>query len=198
MIIVDLETTGADYKEHSITQIAAIEFENPGNRFEMECRIWDGAQIDDFTYDYNGYTDESLHDDSKKSDIEIVEVFLKWAESVDEKTIVGENPAFDRDFMRFTLMRNRKEWPLGYRTLDLHTLTFNHHVQRGVEVPHEKGFSKLNLDATLEYCGLPKEPSPHTARNGALYETEALGRLLYGVNTLADFQSRPIPNYLLI
>lgn len=197
MIIVDVETTGADYKENSITQIAAIEFENPSNRFVAECRIWEGAKVDEFTREYNGYTDESLNDPSKKSDIEIVEEFLKWAEPIKEKTLVGENPAFDRDSMRFTLMRNGKEWPLGYRTLDLHTLAFNHHLQRGIDVPHKKGFSMLNLDATLKYVGLPEESKPHTAFNGTLLETEAYGRLMHGVNTLEDFKDHAIPEYLI-
>jgi len=196
MIIVDVETTGPHYFKHSITQIAAIELENPKNRFSVECRIFDGAEISEMTYEYNGYTDESLTDPNKITDVEACKAFLEWAESVKDKTIVGENPAFDRDFIRFTLLREDIEWPLGYRTIDIHTLAYSHHIQRGIPVPEKGGLSALRLDTTLEYVGLPTEPKPHTAINGALYEAEAVSRLLFKKPLLEEFKEYTLPDYV--
>ncbi len=196
MIILDVETTGSDYKACSITQIAALEFERPENRFIADCRIWDGATIEPLAMSYNGYIMEELHDQKKKSDIDIVLEFLAWAKNVEEKTIVGENPAFDRDFMRFTLERNGKEWPLGFRTLDIHTISFLHHHERGVEIPHENGLSMLRLDATLNYVGLPEEQKPHKAINGMLLEVEAFSRLVYGKNLLPEFAKSLLPKHI--
>lgn len=195
MIILDIETTGSDYAKHSIVQIAAIEFEHPENRYAASCRIWDGAVIDPFTRTYNGWTDEVLHDKALPTDRDIAAGFIAWAGSVAEKTIVGENPSFDRDFLRWTLERYGMQWSLGFRTLDIHTISTLHRWQRGIEVPHEQGMSMLRLDETLKYVGLPEEPKPHAALAGALREAEAFSRLIYGKPLLPEFTAHPLPKH---
>ena len=45
----------------------------------------------------------------------------------------------------------------------------------------------------MEYVGIPVEPHPHNALNGAKQSTEAISRLLYDKKLLPEFDKYPIP-----
>lgn len=57
--------------------------------------------------------------------------------------------------------------------------------------------SALSLDKILEYAGLPPEPKPHRAINGAKREAEAFYRMRYGKPLFPEFKKFPLPEYLL-
>lgn len=198
MIVVDVETTGIDPKRHSIVSIGAVDFSNPENQFYQECRIWDGAEIDEEALKINGFSEEDIKSHDKITEKELINNFLQWIENIGDKTIAGENPSFDRDFLKFSAERNGIKWPLGYRTVDLHTLCYTHQLKRGINPPIKNGKSDLNTDKILEYVGLPAEPKPHNALIGAKMEAEAFSRLIYGKGLLKEFENYPIPDYLLI
>jgi hypothetical protein len=68
-------------------------------------------------------------------------------------------------------------------------------VKRG-EVPpvdEQHRRSALNLDAVLNYCGIPEEPQPHNALTGALSHAEVTSRLLFDTKLLPEFEAFPIP-----
>ena len=56
-----------------------------------------------------------------------------------------------------------------------------------------KKHSALDLDATLNYVGVPAEPMPHNALTGALSHAEVVSRLLYGRKLLPEFIEFEIP-----
>jgi transposase InsO family protein len=60
-------------------------------------------------------------------------------------------------------------------------------IKRGIEIPRKNDRSDLSLGTILHYLGLPEEPKPHHALNGAKYEAEAFSRILYGKNLLSEF-----------
>jgi hypothetical protein len=66
-------------------------------------------------------------------------------------------------------------------------------IERGITPPVEKGRSDLGLEEITTYVGIPTEPHPHLALNGALYEAEAFSRLLHHKNLLPQFSQYPIP-----
>jgi hypothetical protein len=70
-----------------------------------------------------------------------------------------------------------------------------HIVKAGLNPPidevHKR--SALNLDAILNYCGIPSEPEPHKALTGALCHAEVAIRLLYGRKLLPEFEQFDIP-----
>jgi DNA polymerase III epsilon subunit-like protein len=99
-----------------------------------------------------------------------IKEFLEWIKNIKEKTIAGENPSFDRDFLKISAQKYEIEWTLGHRTIDLHSLCYTHLLKRGLKPPTENGRSALNLDKILEYVGLPPEPKPHNALTGAKME----------------------------
>lgn len=194
MIVVDIEASGTEYHKHSIVSIGALDFDNPTNQFYDECRIWDGAHIMDEALAVCGFTREEITDPNKKTEAEIVRAFIAWALETKEHTLAGQNVSFDRDFLKAATERaGHLDWPFAYRTIDTHTLAYMHMVKRGVAPPVENSRSALDLDAVLQYVGLPREPEPHNALTGALSHAEAISRLLYDRQLLDEFKQYPVP-----
>jgi len=199
MIILDVEGSGTEPHIHSIVSIGAFDFSNPDNRFYEECRIWEQeeerAHIMDGALAVNGFTEAEITDSSKQTEGEAVEKFLAWADTCADKTICGQNPSFDRDFVRAACGRAGLAWPLAYRTVDTHSLCYMHMIKRGYEVPIDpkRKRSMLNLDAILNYCGITEEPHPHNALTGALCHGEVTSRLLYDKKLLPEFEAFEIP-----
>lgn len=195
MIVVDVEASGTEYHKHSIVSIGALDFDNPKNQFYDECRIWDGAHIMEGALEVNGFTEEEITDPMKKTEAEIVRAFLAWAWEIDDRTLAGQNVSFDRDFLKAASERAGLDWDLAYRTIDTHSLAWMHIVKRGMEPPidKEKHRSALNLDAVLNYTGIPDEPAPHNALTGALSHAEVISRLLYDKKLLPEFEEFAIP-----
>jgi DNA polymerase-3 subunit epsilon len=194
MIFVDIEATGLDPRTHSILSIGAIDLENPSRQFYEECRAWDGAHISDEALMVNGFSREEATDPIKKTEGEAVRMFLAWAWEIEgDRTLAGQNVSFDRDYLQFASQREGLDWDLAHRTIDTHTLAWMHMVKRGLTVPIENHRSKLNLDAVLNYCGIPEEPKPHNALTGAMCHAEVASRLLYGKKLLPEFDQFEIP-----
>ncbi len=196
MLIIDVEASGTEAHKHSIVSLGALDFSNPTNRFYEECRVWDGAHIMDGALEVNGFSKEQITDVRKLTEGDLIHRFLKWSESLADKTLTGQNVSFDRDFVKYACERaGHTEWPFAYRTVDTHTLCWMHMVNRGQQPPidprHKR--SALNLDAVLNYCGIPEEPSPHNALTGALSHAEVTSRLLYGRKLLPEFEQYEIP-----
>lgn len=196
MIVLDIETTGVDFKVHSIVSIGAVDFLHPERRFYEECRIFPSAHIDPEGLAVNGFTQEQIEDVSKKTDGEIVKDFLKWLSESEEQTIAGQNPmVVDVPFLRAVSERYHFNNTFAHRSLDLHSVCYLHMTERGVTPPVDpvKKHTALNSDTIMTYVGIPTEPHPHNALNGALYEAEAFSRLLYGKFLLEEFKKCPIP-----
>jgi DNA polymerase III epsilon subunit-like protein len=197
MIVVDVETTGLNPKKHSIASIGAVDFQNPNKQFYEECKIWSGAEIMREALDVNGFTEEELRDPIKKPLKEVMREFLEWTNAVEDKTIGGENPSFDRDFLIDSAKRYGFEWPLGYRTDDLHTTCRNYFRRVGETMILKNGRTDLNLDKILNYVGLPSEPKPHNALVGAKMETEAFSRLINRSGIFPEYEIFEIPKFIM-
>ncbi|MCA9367943.1 3'-5' exonuclease [Candidatus Kaiserbacteria bacterium] len=195
MLIVDTECSGLKPERHSILSIGAVDFRNPDNRFYGECRVWDGAEIMEEALAVNGFTMEQATDPSKQSEAELIEAFLSWSQDLPERTLTGQNVAYDNGMLRAAAERAHANWNLAYRTVDVHTLCWMHIVKREgkppVDAEHRR--SALNSDAVLEYCALPHEPDPHNALTGALWHAEVTSRLLYDKKLLPEFEQYEIP-----
>ena len=195
MIAVDVEASGVDYHKNSIVSIGAVDMDDPEKRFYGECRVWDGSHINEDTVKFLQTTEAELRDPKKQSEAELIEKFMRWVESVHDRTLLGQNVSFDRDFLKTACERIHHEWPLAYRTLDTHSLCYMHIIKRGLKPPfdEEKHRTALDLDAVLVYCGIPEEPVPHNALTGALSHAEVASRLLYDKKLLPEFDQFEIP-----
>ena len=194
MLIVDVEASGREPTKHSIVSVGALDLSNPSNRFYEECRVWDGAHIMDEALTVNGFTRAQITDSKKQSEADLVHAFLHWSDALDERTLAGQNVSFDRDFLKAAAEpAGHTDWPFAHRTIDTHTLCYMHMVNRGLQPPVKHRRSALNLDAVLNYCGIPEEPEPHNALTGALSHAEIISRLLYGRKLLPEFTQFDIP-----
>lgn len=195
MIIIDVEASGTEYTKHSIVSLGAVDFNDPTRRFYGECRIWDGAHIMEGAMEVNGYTVAEITDPNKQSEAELVQAFLEWSQHMADRTLVGQNVSFDRDMVKHACDRAGIPWDLAYRTIDTHSLCWMHIVKRGLPLPIDEQHrrSALNLDAILNYCGIPDEPEPHNALTGALSHAEVTSRLLYDKKLLPEFSHFEIP-----
>ncbi len=193
MIVVDLETSGVDPDKHSIVSIAATDFSDTTKEFYEECRIWEGAHVMEEALAINGFSLGEVTDPHKKTEEEIITAFFAWALVRENHTIAGENPSFDRDFLKKAAGRYGLNWPLATRTIDLHTISYYHHLRRGIPVPLDNNRSDLNTSKTLIYVGLPPQALPHNALTDVRMETEAFYRLIYDKPHYEEFMQYPIP-----
>lgn len=194
MIIVDVEASGTESWKHSIVSVGALDFAHPENRFYEECRIWDGAHIMPGALAVNGFSEAEITDPNKQSEADLAHRFIQWSADLEERTFAGQNVSFDRDFLKAASERaGHTDWPFAYRTVDTHTLCYMHQINRGLTPPVRHRRSALDLDAVLNYCGIPEEPHPHNALTGALSHAEVVSRLLYGRKLLPEFDQFEIP-----
>ena len=194
MLVIDIEASGVDYQKNSIVSLGAIDFAHPDRQLYIECKIWDGAHINDEALAVCGFTHAEITDPTKPSEADLVHTFLAWALEAEDRTFAGQNVSFDRDYLKAAAERaGHTNWPFAHRTIDTHTLCYMHMVTRGLVPPIENNRSALNLDAVLNYCGIPKEPEPHNALTGAKSHAEVISRLLYGKKLLPEFEAFEIP-----
>lgn len=193
MIIVDVETSGVDPNYHSLVSIGAIDFENPDDIFFEECRVFDGARIEKDSLVINGMTEDELFDTNKKSEKEIVQDFILWMKDKSDHTIAGQNPFFDTSFIEAAAHRGGLDISIAHRIIDLHSITYFHMLRRGITPPTFNKRTDLNSDKIMEYVGIPAEPKPHIAINGAKWEAEAFSRLINEKNLFLEFKEYKIP-----
>lgn len=195
MIVVDVEASGTNYEKHSIVSIGALDFDHPDNRYYIECRIWEGAHFMEEALKVNGFTEAQITTADKPSEGEAIRDFLAWAEPIEDRTLAGQNVSFDRDFLRAATGRAGLDWHLAYRTIDTHSLAWMHMTKAGkappIDAEHKR--SALDLDAILNYCGIPAEPEPHNALTGALSHAEVISRLIHNKPLLPEFGQFPLP-----
>jgi DNA polymerase III epsilon subunit-like protein len=196
MLVVDCEMSGLDPQKNSIVSIGAVDFDNPGRQLYEECRVWNGAHIEDEALAVNGFTKEQVLDSAKQSEADAVHTFIQFAGDMDDTTIAGQNVFTDLYFLRAAALRaGHTAWPFAHRILDIHSICWTHMVKRGVTPPVDpvKKHTSLNLDAVLNYCGIPEEPKPHNALTGAKCNAEVISRLLYGKKLLPEFEQFDMP-----
>ncbi|HBH84884.1 MAG: hypothetical protein A2X05_16150 [Bacteroidetes bacterium GWE2_41_25] len=196
MIVLDIETTGPDPRRHSIVEVGAIDFDSPGIFFNERCQIRDGAEIDFKALEINGLTLNEIQDPAILTQKELISAFMIWTDQLEDKTIAGQNVDFDINFLNESFARCGLNFSLGKRKVDQHSIVYAHFLKRNIRPPLKDGFSDLNSDIIMSYVGLPPEPKPHRAINGARFEAEALSRLIYGRSMFEEFEKYAIPDYL--
>ncbi len=194
MIVLDVEGSGLIATKNSILSIGAVDLDDPTNQFYDECRVWDGAVIEDEALAINGFTREEITDPMRKSEAELITAFVAWAtDRPTYRTLAAQNPSYDLEFVQEACARAGISCPFGKRTIDVHTLVWLHMTMHGVPVPTDKHRSSINLDFALRYCGIPEEPKPHNALTGALCHAEVISRIAYTKKALPEFISFDIP-----
>lgn len=191
MIVVDVETCGVDPHLHGLISIGAILWQDPEQWFYGEARLSEGVQIDDGALGVNGFTREQLAELPLDMPTMLLQ-FFTWVRTQPEPWILaGHNAQFDLKFLQKEAERcgfDARDCPFAYHTIDLHTVA-------QVDYFRAKGFwhpNAMTARDIFKYLGIPNEPKPHYALNGAAWEMEALGRLLCKRSLFADFAGYPV------
>ncbi len=196
MIVLDVETSGTVPWKHSLLSIGAVDFSNPENRFYAECGIREGAEIDPNSLKVNGFSMDEIKSGSRKPQKGTLIEFTGWARGIGDRTLAGHNLHMDVYFIEFALEHYGIESPFPKRIVDIHAITYAHMSSRGISPPMERNGSGISSRVVQMYCGLPEEPRPHNALNGALIEAEELSRLLHGSKLAREYGTYPVPAYL--
>lgn len=193
MIVTDIEATGLDPKIHSIVSIGAVNFDNPTEQFYEECRAFDGAEFLDEAMIVNGYTIEQATDPRKQSETELITRFAAWvARQNTTKIIAGQFISADIEYIQAACKRAGIEYFFPRHFVDLHSVSYAEHLRLGRPVPTNNGKPSLRLDETLKFLGMPTEPRPHIAINGAKLEAEAFSRIIFKKQLLEEYKQYPL------
>lgn len=213
MIVLDLESSGLDSGRCGIWQIGALELENPRNYFLEEGRIDDEDEITESALKIIGKTERDLRDKKKQSQKQLILNYLNWVSKVKEKLFIGQNVGWDISFIQNKCLRygieDKFRGVQSQRSFDLHTIAqerWNNTYRQ--YLLDEKGKSKMNLTATLEFCGLPdermllegkeikKQGKSHNALDDCKLEGECFSRLMYGKNLFPEYSKYKVPEVL--
>lgn len=162
LFAVDVETTGLDPHKNSIVAIGAVDIEVPERTFYIECRAWEGAEIEDGALKVNGFTREQI-EAQEKTEAWAIENFFSWlTQDGDTPIMVAHNAGFDKSFVAGAALRAGCKNPFSFRTIDIHSIVYMHLLRSGNDIP-----TRLSLNECLQSFGLEKEPDPHNALTGA-------------------------------
>lgn len=188
ILVVDLETTSLNEHRGSILQIGAewllgAPEANELQEFSADCHARVDAEIEDKALEVNGCSLDRVFDTRLPLEGGAIQALVRFVEECvgigSPVILAGLNPSFDLRWLRAAYRRaGFSTFPFQHRTLDLHSLALDFAIKNGRDIP-ERGFY---TDEIYNLIGLPPEPRPHVAIQGARAEAAAL-RLLLGLET---------------
>ena len=176
MIILDIETTGTDPHRNCMVSLGAIDYET-GKEFYGECSIYRDSLVDPLAMEINGFNIDQIRPGVKQEAHCLYYEFNDWAGQFPDKLLAGHNVGhLDLPFLEHLHETSFNfDWAFGYRTVDLHSLAYLVFGQ------------SLKLSAICEKLGVPPEPKPHNALNGARVTRECF----YGICQLVRYNLKP-------
>lgn len=111
-IVLDIETTGLDFKRERIVEFAAIRLENGKETDRYETLINPQQHIRKSSMQIHGITEEMVEDKPLEKDV--INNILNF---IDDYTIVGHNVIFDYSFLNEASLRHRNK-PLNNHRVD--------------------------------------------------------------------------------
>lgn len=194
-IVFDCETTGLSPKECSIVSIGGIDIAS-GDVFYEECQVHDNVSIVPQALVVNGFTNQQIHDKSKKYPEDILKDFEKFCKDHHAIFTAGFNVGFDINFL-YNIDHEFGNDGIVPKTYDLMEISLNELIKNNAVFPlleKEKIPNKYpKLDEALGYFGIPPEPHPHNGLNGAKLEAELYVLLKFGEHLLPNFKELAVP-----
>lgn len=167
LAITDIETTGLDPIGHEIIEIGLV----LADQKTLEIREQWTVKIQPEHIEtaepealaVNGYKAEEWVDAYK------LKLAMKfYQKKTTDAIFVAHNVTFDWSFIYEAFSKCDLTSTMDYHRLDLFSIAWGIHPQ---------GLMKYNLVALCEHFGIPKEPDPHKAINGAIAALEVLRKL---------------------
>lgn len=204
MIVVDIETSGADFTKCGILQIGAIELENPKNIFLENARLNEEYEIINATNLVNaksvievvGMTEEQMRDKDKQSEKQLIENFFEFIKKCKIKNFICHNPQFDYGFIWTKANKYGLKVPFYHRTLDISTIALIRYFDIYKKFLIKEDYTDMGLKNILNFVGMEDNRNAHNALEDCELEAECFSRLIYGKNLFSKFSKYKIPEEL--
>ncbi|MEK6885805.1 MAG: exonuclease domain-containing protein [Nanoarchaeota archaeon] len=197
MITVDLEMSGLNSDKCGVWQIGAVDLKTK-EFFIEEAKIDKEDMVEEGALKIIGKSEIELRDKKKQTQKELITNFFKWAKSR-AKTIVGEVPQLDVEFLTKKARKYRLDYPFHHRTFDLHSVAQTKYFEIKGKFLFKDNHSELGTTGITAFCGIENIlfERNHDALEDAKLVAECFTRLIRGRKFLPEYSSYKIPRYLL-
>lgn len=175
LVFIDVETTGLLPGVNGLLSIGAY---HPWSRerFYLECRPVGAFKVDAEAMRVNGQRLEEVCE-REMDDFRAVGRLFDWLDKlrgehgVSKFVMAGKNPEFDRKWLGGFGILERGDYILSRRMIDVHACALALAAARGLDAP------AMRIAELYKALGLPEEPEPHNAVNGAFFAWLALAKI---------------------
>ncbi len=169
---LDVETTGLNPEVNDVIQVAGIFDVNtiPAEEFNFYVQPFNYDQISDEALRVNGYTLDELRTFEPAHEVYrcldgIFERYIDRYDRDDKALIGGQNPSFDRDFLKAFWNKNDDpyfgSW-FDYHIVDLCSLSIVFHIKGIIDLTNERGKVSVKLENVAKAFDL-EQKQPHDA-----------------------------------
>lgn len=201
MIVLDIETSGADKVKCGIWQIGAIDLNSPSNYFLEEGRIDEEDIISVYgeksALEVIGKNEDYLRNFNKQSQKQLLINFFNWVEKQPFKNFLCQNPQFDVAFLEIKAKRYGLKIPFHYRSFDLHSIAQTKYFELNGMFLVKENHSDMGLSNILKLCGMEDNRGAHNALEDCKLTGECFSRLIYRRVLFNEYSQFKIPDYLL-
>ena len=166
--ITDVETTGLDSAIHEIIEIGLVlvnqETLEIVDTLDIKVRPECLETASEFSLQLNGYNEREW-----QNALSLHEAMSLYSEKTKDAIFCAHNITFDWSFISEAFKKINIKNSMEYHRLDLFTMSWLKLKDSGLESFHLKDIAK--------YLGIPEEPMPHRAINGAKVAYEIFKKL---------------------
>lgn len=171
LVLVDFETTGPDEQKYEIIEIGAIRFDQNSfeilGTFDKKVKPLYPGLITDQAQKINGYNRQDWEDAQYLHDV--LPKFINFAKG---GVFLAYNVHFDRKFYNWFVRRlNLKD------KMDYHSVCI---MSGAMMMLRQLGLKNFQMKDVANFLGIPEEPMPHRAINGAKTDYEIYKKLMTG------------------
>lgn len=167
--ITDIETTGLDPMVHEIIEIGLFVVNQDTlevmDKIDLKVRPEHIETAQAAALKVNGYRAEDWN-----GAISLKEAMILFGEKTCGAIFCAHNVTFDWFFVHEAFRKTGVKNELDYHRIDLFTLAWAKLQKKGLE--------HFTMNAVAKYLGIPEEPSPHRAINGAALAGEIYKKLM--------------------
>lgn len=156
--ITDLETSGDVFGVHEILEIGLVVV-SPKNlkiidTFNIKVKPEHIENAVPAALERNGYVKEDW-----KDAVSLKEAIEQYALKTKDAVFYAYNASFDWGFVNDAFKKTGVKNQMDYHRLDLMSMAY---------IKYKDKLTNISLNSISDLIGIPKEPMPHTALNGAM------------------------------
>ncbi len=167
--ITDVETSGLDPTIYEIIEIGLVVVNQSSleaiDTLDIKVKLEHPEVFSEEARRINGY-----HELYWTDAVTLSRAMKLYSQKTKDSIFCAHNVTFDWSFIDGAFKKTGVENLLDYHRLDLLTMAWARFRSFGLK--------KLNMNEIAKFLGIPEEPTPHRAINGAMTEFEILKRIL--------------------